>query len=177
MQSCKVARHEMYTIYENGEVHSGKLDVVLTPRTNSNGYHIVTLDGEQLAVHRLVALHFIPNPYQYSQVNHRNGIKSSNHKDNLEWISESGNAQHALETGLRKGFVHVDIRRQLLQRVLEGEVVSNLAPEVGNHPNTLNKMLRNQAEKDGRIDEWVAESARKRRQTALKNLVIINAYN
>ena len=177
MQSCKVAHHEMYTIYEDGSVHSGKLDVVLSPRTNSNGYQIVTLDGEQLTVHRLVALHFIPNPYQHPQVNHEDGDKTNNHKDNLEWISGSGNAQHALETGLRKGFVHVDIRRKLLQRVLDGELVTDLALEVGNHPNTLNKMLRNQAEKDGRITEWVTESARKRRRTALKNLEVINAQN
>lgn len=177
MRSSRIAHHEMYTIYEDGSVHSGKLDVVLVPRTNSNGYQIVTLDGEQLSVHRLTALHFIPNPYQYPQVNHKDGNKCNNHVDNLEWVSVSENAQHALRTGLRKGFIHVDIRRSLLQRVLDGETVASLAGEVGNHPNTLNKMLRNQAEKDGRSVEWVEEAARKRRITALKNLVTINAKN
>lgn len=177
MQSSKIAHHEMYTIYEDGSVHSGKLDVVLVPRTNSNGYQIVTLDGEQLAVHRLVALHFIPNPYQHPQVNHKDGDKFNNHVGNLEWVTVSGNAQHALRTGLRKGFVHVDVRRLLLQRVLDGETVADLAGEVGNHPNTLNKMLRNQADKDGRSEEWAAEAARKRRATAVKNLEIINAKN
>lgn len=175
MQSCKVARHEMYTIFEDGSVHSGKLDVTLTQRINSNGYRIVTLDGEQLSIHRLIALHFIPNPYQHPQVNHKDGDKGNNHRLNLEWSTVAGNAQHALETGLRKGFVHVDVRRALLQRVLDGECVADLAPEVGNHPNTLNKMLRNQAEKDGRAEEWKAEAARKRKQTALQNLDIINA--
>ncbi len=177
MQSCKVAHHEMYTIYEDGSVHSGKLDVVLAQRTNSNGYQIVTVDGEQLSVHRLVALHFIPNPYLHPQVNHKDGDKTNNQKGNLEWISGSGNAQHALETGLRKGFVHVDVRRKLLERVLNGELITDLASEIGNHPNTLNKMLRNQADKDGKTAEWAAESARKRRQTALKNLEIINAQH
>lgn len=177
MQSCAVAHHEIYTIYEDGSVHSGKLDVVLAQRTNPNGYQIVTLDGEQLAVHRLVALHFLPNPYLHPQVNHKDGNKAHNHKDNLEWSSVAGNAQHALITGLRKGFVHVDVRRLLLQRVLNGEEVSDLALEVGNHPNTLNKMLRNQAEKDGQADTWKAESQRKRRLAAMRNLEIINARN
>ena len=177
MKSCKVANHEMYSLREDGTIHSGIHDVVLSPRTNPNGYKIVTLDGEQLAVHRLVALHFIPNPYQYPQVNHKDGNKANNHVNNLEWCSATLNAQHALETGLRGGFVHVDTRRALLQRVLAGETVAGLAPEVGNHPNTLNKMLRNQAEKDGLIEAWKKEAQRKRKITALKNLEIINAGN
>ena len=177
MKSSQVAYHEMYTIYEDGSVHSGKLDILLNPRTNPNGYKAVTLDTEQLSVHRLVALHFIPNPYHYPQVNHKDGDKSNNHVNNLEWVSAEANAQHALQTGLRKGFVHVDKRRELLDRVLQGEYVADLAHEVGNHPNTLNKMLREQATKDNRSSEWQTESQRKRKQTALKNLEKINARN
>lgn len=177
MKSYGIANHEMYTIFEDGRVHSGKLDIFLSPRINPNGYLIVTLDGEQLSVHRLVALHFLPNPYQHPQVNHKDGDKANNHADNLEWCSATFNAQHALETGLRKGFVHVDIRRALLERVLRGETVADIVHEVGNHPNTLNRMLRQQAEKDGRAWEWKAEAKRKRKLTAIKNLEIINAGN
>ena len=175
MKSCKVANHEMYTIYEDGAIHSGKLDIFLTPRKNPNGYYVVTLDGEQLAVHRLVALHFLPNPYQHPQVNHKDGIKANYWADNLEWCTAEFNAQHALVTGLRKGFVHVDVRRALLARVLNGESVADIVHEVGNHPNTLNKMLREQANKDGLSEAWVAEAKRKRRLTALANLEVVNA--
>lgn len=177
MRNCMVANHEMYRVYEDGTIHSGKLDIVLTQRTNSNGYKIVTLDGEQLAVHHLVALHFLPNPYQHPQVNHKDGDKAHNHVSNLEWCSAAQNLQHALETGLRKGFVHVDTRRALLERMLAGATAAELAIEVGNHPNTLNKMLRNQAEKDGRMHEWKAEALRKRRRIALKNLESVNDRN
>ena len=175
MRSCKVAHHELYTIYENGQIHSGKLDAFLTPRLNRNGYSIVTLDGEQLSIHRLVAKHFIPNPYDLPQVNHINGNKQCNHFTNLEWVTPKENNQHALRTGLRKGFVHVDVRRQMLARALTGELVSDLATEVGNHPNTLNRMLREQARKDGLEQAWKEETARKRKQTALRNLEKINA--
>lgn len=175
MKSCPVARHEMYTIFEDGRIHSGKLDIYLRPRLNRNGYLIVTLNEEQLAVHRLVAAHFIPNPYSYPQVNHLNGIKVHNEAANLEWVSAEQNAQHALETGLRKGFVHVDVRRSLLARVLQGEAVADLAVGVGNHPNVLNKMLRLQAEKDGLTTAWQTESKRKRRLAAVKNLELVNA--
>ena len=177
MKSCKVANHEMYAIWDDGRVHSGKLDIFLVQRTSANGYKIVTLDGEQLSVHRLVALHFLPNPYNHPQVNHKDGDKSHNHVDNLEWCSAEHNTQHALQNGLRGGYVHVDIRRELLERVLNGETVLDLVHEVNNHPNTLNRMLRVQAEKDGRIEEWKKEAKRKRAQTAIKNLVRVNARN
>ena len=177
MKSCKIANHELYTIYEDGSVHSGIHDTVLEQRTNANGYKIVSLNGKQLSVHRLVAAHFLPNPYQHLQVNHRNGIKSDNQVANLEWCTAADNVQHALKTGLRGGYIHVDIKRALLERALQGELSVDLALEVGNHPNTLNRMLRVQAEKDGRTNEWVAEAKRKRKNVALKNLEVINVRN
>lgn len=177
MKGCRIANHEMYTLYEDGTVHSGIHDLFLEQCTNGNGYKIVTLDGKQLSVHRLVALHFHSNPYQYPHVNHKDGDKSNNHVDNVEWCSAIQNTQHALKTGLRSGYVHVDVKRVMLERALNGELVADLAIEVGNHPNTLNRMLRVQAEKDGRGDEWKAEVQRKRRRTATKNLERINAKN
>ena len=175
MKSCLVANHELYTLYEDGTVHSGKLDLLLQARQNSNGYLIVTLDGKQLSVHRLVALHFLPNPYNYSQVNHKDGNKANNHVSNLEWCSAEQNINHSLETGLRKGYIHVDVKRALLKRVLNGETALEVSKELTNtHPNTLNRMLRRQAIKDGLESEWTDEAKRKRKLTAIHNLEKIN---
>lgn len=177
MKPYKIANHELYTLYEDGRIHSGIHDQFLDPRTNPNGYKVVTLSGKQLSVHRLVALHFLPNPYGYDQVNHKDGNKDNNHVNNLEWCSSLMNAEHALKTGLRKGYIHVGLKRALLQRALNGELVADLATEIGNHPNTLNRMLRVQAEKDGKAELWKTETARKRKATAIKNLEKINARN
>ena len=50
-------------------------------------------------VHRLVAMMFLDNPHSYSQVNHKDCNKSNNHIDNLEWISNSENINHAHKSG------------------------------------------------------------------------------
>ena len=62
----------------------------------------VTLDRVKrcFKVHRLVAQAFIPNPDNLPQVNHKDGDKSNNTVDNLEWISNADNARHAIANGL-----------------------------------------------------------------------------
>ena len=53
-----------------------------------------------VSIHRLVAMYFLENPENKKTVNHRDGNKSNNHINNLEWMTQKENIQHAWDTGL-----------------------------------------------------------------------------
>ena len=65
---------------------------------NGNGYMFSVLykdkTRKQMYVHRLVAISFIPNPFNKSQINHKDFVKNNNVLTNLEWCTPRENNLH-----------------------------------------------------------------------------------
>lgn len=73
---------------------------ILKPNLDGKGYQFVRLCSfgipKQIMVHRLVALHFIPNPESKPVVNHIDFDPLNNRADNLEWCSIRENNMHSI---------------------------------------------------------------------------------
>lgn len=90
----------LYKISNNGRVfsfHHNKNGRELTYSLSNSGYYLVGLyDGKQkrVYIHRLVAEHFIPNPNNLPQVNHKDENKLNNEAVNLEWVTRKQNINY-----------------------------------------------------------------------------------
>lgn len=90
-----------YSATEDGNIWSypkrrgSKNGQFLKPWIVNSGYLMVNISGNKELVHRVVAQSFIENPKNLPCVNHKNGIKTDNRIENLEWASYSDNTTHS----------------------------------------------------------------------------------
>ena len=97
----EVKDFDNYEVNENGEIRHKKKKTILK-HIIDRGYHKVLLRKGPIklktGVHRIVASAFIPNPYDYKEVNHIDENKSNNHVTNLEWCDRHQNINHSIKS-------------------------------------------------------------------------------
>lgn len=71
---------------------------IMIPFDNGRGYKQVYLSKNGISkvhyVHRLVAVHFIENPNNFLEINHKDEDKANNCVDNLEWCTHKYNVNY-----------------------------------------------------------------------------------
>lgn len=84
-----VGYEKLYGVTIYGDVYSYQSQKILSPSKSKNGYYMVVLYKDKVKTtvyaHRIVAQAYLPNPDNLQYVRHKDGNKSNNCVDNLEW--------------------------------------------------------------------------------------------
>ena len=89
----EIINYPNYLIYNDGRVYSKKNNKFLKPKIEKEGYLSVCLykNGEKnyIRIHRLIAIHYIPNPNNKPTIDHINRKRDDNRIENLRWATHS----------------------------------------------------------------------------------------
>lgn len=98
-----------YLVSDKGRIKNRKTDKLLKISTSKEGYARITLskngNKKTFAVHRLVAMCFLPNQDGLPEVNHKNEKRLDNRVSNLEWCDRAYNVNFGNRTKRQKAKV------------------------------------------------------------------------
>ena len=154
-----MAGNDKYIQWNNGHANCKRFlqARILKIQIDRHGYLRIVLKKKGFFIHQLVAKLFIPNPYNYSEVNHLDGNKCNNLKENLIWCSHLENMRHAKEIGLNKFEIgdHYksrnpklnpsqisEIRDRYSKRSIIKCTYNSLSKEFGVHKDTIGLIVR-----------------------------------
>ena len=93
---------EKYEASTEGHIRNTKTKHMLHEYRGKDGYLRTQLNGKTQTVHRIIANTFLPVDEAKAYVNHKDGDKTNNKAENLEWCTFSENIKHAYHNGLIK---------------------------------------------------------------------------
>jgi len=94
-----------YLISNEGKVWSKRRKIYLKEQTLKNGYKFIGLrkDNKQknFLIHRLIGIHYIPNPENKPTIDHINRNRSDNRVENLRWATQKEQNENRKEYCIR----------------------------------------------------------------------------
>lgn len=145
-----------YAVSNLGRVMNTRRGTFLRPSLSSRGYPCVYM-GKTRSVHPLVATAFLgPRPTLTHQVNHKDGDKTNNRADNLEWVTPRQNVRHAYDVlgrvgkctkplrGESNGFSKLTAAKvaEIRARLSGGEMAVAVAKSFGVSPSNISCIVR-----------------------------------
>jgi hypothetical protein len=97
---------DKFLISNDGQLFSIKTNRLIKLNINKQGYYFYTASlgqrkkNKMIKIHRAVAFMFVNGYKKGLVVNHKDGNKTNNNFENLEWVTGKDNTQHALKYGL-----------------------------------------------------------------------------
>ena len=156
---------EDYLISKTGEVYSTKTDKFFNPSRTKDGYLKVALRGNgksyYFRVHKLVAMTYLDNPSNLTEVNHKDFDRTNNCLENLEWVSHDDNMNYSKvnnrfkgEKPIRKAYVFTNVFNGKSFTILG---INNVAKHFGIKKDSL-KAIRNHANTGGYVKSGVLKN-------------------
>ena len=88
----------LYKINKKGDILIVKSNKIKKAQLDKDGYYRISLHKNNMYkrffIHRLIALHFIPNPENLPLIDHKDRNKTNNNIENLRWATISDNSKN-----------------------------------------------------------------------------------
>lgn len=142
-------RETVYSVSNTGKVRNDLYMTILDGTIANNGYVMVHLHcriDKTCSVHRLVMKAFAPcDCMDDLQINHKNGNKTDNNIENLEWCTALENIRHSFYNNLQKNkMLHCCVYDLSGNFITEYESANEAGKMLGIHQSSINRCLNGQ---------------------------------